>query len=146
MRVFAQPVIEELGLELWDIAFEKTGGQYTLIIYIDSENGVTIEDCENVSRAIDPLLDQYDPIAQSYTFSVSSAGLERPLTRPEHFEKFIGSTVSLSLYRAVSGSKKFEGILISHGDENTVIESDGQTQSFENANIASARLVYTGGF
>jgi len=146
VRVFAQPVIEELGLELWDITFEKVGDHYSLVIYIDHENGIKIEDCEAVSRAIDPLLDEYDPIPQSYTFSVSSAGLERTLTQPEHFEKFIGSMVAVSLYRAENGAKKFEGTLGARCSEYIEIDADGQTLRFDNANVASVRLVYTGGF
>lgn len=146
VRAFAQPVIEELGLTLWDIVFEKNGGQYALVIYIDSPDGVKIEDCEAVSRAVDPLLDRYDPIAQAYTFSVSSAGLERALTRPEHFAQFIGNTVCVSLYRAENGAKKHEGILRSYDAQFTEIEIDGQSFRFENTNVASVRLVYTGGF
>ena len=146
VRVFAQPEIEALGLELWDIAFEKVGTQYSLVIYIDSPSGVKIEDCEAVSRAVDPLLDRYDPIEQSYTFSVSSAGLERQLTRQEHFEKYIGARVAVSLYKGINGAKKYEGTLLSRSDETLSIESDGRTLLFDNANVASVRLVYTGEF
>ena len=146
VREFARPVVEGLGLELWDVAFEKVGGQYSLIIYIDSENGVKIEDCEAVSRAVDPLLDRYDPIEQSYTFSVSSAGLERALTRQEHFDKFTGSTVAVSLFRAENGQKKHEGTLRERTGEYLEIESDGLILRFDNANVAAVRLVYTGEF
>lgn len=89
IREFAEPVVRELGYELWDVAFEKVGSLYELTVYIDAEKGIGIEDCEKVSRALDPLLDRYDPIPQAYTFYVSSAGLERTLTLPEHFEKFM---------------------------------------------------------
>lgn len=146
VRAFAQPVIEDLGLTLWDIVFEKTGGQYSLVLYIDAPDGVKIENCEAVSRAVDPLLDRYDPIPQAYTFSVSSAGLERALTRPEHFAQFIGSCVCVSLYRAENGAKKFEGTLCARSMEFTEIETGGQTLRFDNTNVASVRLVYTGGF
>lgn len=147
VRAFAQPEVEALGLELWDVVFEKVGTQYALVLYIDSPGGVTIDDCEAVSRAVDPLLDRYDPIEQSYTFSVSSAGLERALTRPEHFEKFIGSTVAVSLYRAVGGVKKLEGELLSRTDDFIEIAADGgEPLRIDNADVASVRLVYTGGF
>ncbi len=146
VRAFAQPVIEGLGLTLWDIVFEKNGGQYSLVIYIDSPDGVKIENCEAVSRAVDPLLDRYDPIPQAYTFSVSSAGLERTLTRPEHFAQFIGSTVCVSLYRPENGAKKHEGILRTHNAQFTEVEAEGQLYHFDNTNVASVRLVYTGGF
>ncbi len=146
VRVFAQPEIEALGFELWDITFEKVGTLYQLVIYIDAPDGIRIEDCEAVSRAIDPLLDRYDPIEQSYTFSVSSAGLERALTKPEHFRRFLGSTVSISLYKAFEGAKRLEGKLLSRTDDATELETDGKTISIKNADIASVRLVYTGGF
>ena len=146
VREFAQPVIEGLGLELWDVVFEKVGGQHSLVIFIDSVNGIKIEDCEAVSRAIDPLLDEYDPIPQSYTFSVSSAGLERTLSRQEHFDKFIGTTVSVSLFRGENGSKKYEGILRERTEEYLEIESENVILRFDNKNVAAVRLVYTGGF
>ncbi len=146
VRAFAQPEVEALGFELWDITFEKVGTVYQLVIYIDSPNGIKIEDCEAVSRAVDPLLDRYDPIEQSYTFSVSSAGLERALTKPAHFERFMGSLVSVSLYKAFEGSKRLEGRLVSRSDESTDLEIEGKTVTLANSDISSVRLVYTGGF
>lgn len=146
VRAFAQPQVEALGFELWDITFEKVGTLYQLVIYIDSPDGIKIEDCEAVSRAVDSLLDRYDPIEQSYTFSVSSAGLERALTKPAHFERFLGSVVAVSLYRAFEGAKHLEGKLLSRSDECTELEIGGKTVQLTNADIASVHLVYTGGF
>lgn len=83
-----KPIIERLGLSLWDVRFVKEGAEYYLRVFIDSENGITIEDCENVSRAIDEPLDIADPISQSYCLEVSSPGVERELRTDEHFAAF----------------------------------------------------------
>ena len=88
----AAPVAEQLGLSIWDIRFQKEGVSWYLRIYIDKEGGVGITDCENFSRAVDGPLDEADPIEQSYYLEVSSPGVERQLTRDEHFKKYIGST------------------------------------------------------
>ena len=84
VRAFSQPVVEGLGCTLWDVEYVREGGEWFLRLYIDKEGGVGIDDCEAVSRAVDPILDQEDPVPGRYHFEVSSAGLERPLRRPEH--------------------------------------------------------------
>lgn len=107
-----RPVIEQLGLSLWDVRFVKEGAQYYLRIFIDSENGITIEDCEKVSRAVDLPLDEADPISQSYCLEVCSPGIERELKRDEHFQAFLGSPVMVKMIRPVEGlGKEFSGIL-----------------------------------
>ncbi len=106
----AKPVIEELGLKLWDVEFKKEGSEYFLRIYIDRDEGVWINDCEEVSRRLDPLLDELDPIEQSYNFEVSSAGLVRELKKDEHILKFVGHEVSVSLFKPdenIGKMKKF---------------------------------------
>lgn len=143
IRSFAEPVVRELGYELWDVVFEKVGSLYELTVYIDSDDGIGIEDCEKVSRALDPLLDRYDPISQAYTFYVSSAGLERTLSLPEHFEKFMGHQVEVKLFRAVSGAKQHTGVLCAYENGRVTIEN-GEEKTFEPADISSVRLVYTG--
>ena len=95
----AAPVAEQLGLSIWDIRFQKEGVSWYLRIYIDKEGGVGITDCENFSRAVDGPLDDADPIEQSYYLEVSSPGVERQLTRDEHFKKYIGSPVMVRLIR-----------------------------------------------
>lgn len=107
----AAPIAEELGLELWDIRFEKEGANWYLRIFIDKEGGVGIEDCENMSRAIDEPLDEADPIEQSYCLEVSSPGIERELTREEHFRAYTGQKVMLRLIRPKDGVREFKGIL-----------------------------------
>lgn len=143
IRSFAEPVVRELGYELWDVVFEKVGSLYELTVYIDSDDGIGIEDCEKVSRALDPLLDRYDPISQAYTFYVSSAGLERTLSLPEHFEKFMGHQVEVKLFRAVNGAKQHTGVLCAYENGRVTIEN-GEEKTFEPADISSVRLVYTG--
>lgn len=107
-----RPIIEQLGLSLWDVRFVKEGAQYYLRIFIDSENGITIEDCEKVSRAVDLPLDEADPISQSYCLEVCSPGIERELKRDEHFQAFLGSPVMVKMIRPVEGlGKEFSGIL-----------------------------------
>ena len=111
VRALAAPIAEELGVELWDIRFVKEGTDWFLRIIIDKEGGVDINDCENMSRAIDGPLDEADPIDQSYCLEVSSPGLERDLTRPEHFEKCKGMAIKVKLIRPLEGQREFSGIL-----------------------------------
>lgn len=112
----AQPIIEKLDLILWDVRFVKEGANWFLRIFIDSENGVTIEDCEAVSRAIDEPLDELDPIDQNYCLEVCSPGLERELARPEHFERFLGEEVMVKMIRPLDPvGKEFLAKLIKSG-------------------------------
>ena len=121
----ARPVCEEMGLILWDVTFEKEGPDWILRILIDKDNeGVFIDECVNVSRAVDPLLDEADPIKQSYNFEVSSAGLGRKLTRPFHFEKKMGQVVLARLIRAVDGVKEVKGTLKAYNDGVITIEKE----------------------
>ncbi len=142
IRSFAEPVVQELGYSLWDVVFEKVGSLYELTVYIDAENGVGIDDCEKVSRALDPLLDRYDPIPQAYTFYVSSMGLEPVLTRPEHFARFLGRQVEVKLYHAVDGAKQHTGVLRGYDEGRVTIESDRE-KTFEPADISAVRVVCT---
>ena len=99
----AQPVVEEKGCELWDVEYVREGSERFLRIYLDKEGGVDINDCEAVSRAMDPILDEADPIPESYHFEVCSAGLERALKRPGDFARFMGSPITVKLYRPRNG-------------------------------------------
>ncbi len=132
----ASPVVEELGLELWDIEYVLEAGNRYLRVYIDSPEGVDIEQCKAVSCALDPILDEEDPIDDSYIFEVSSAGAERSLKRPTDFERFIGSKVEIKLYSAVDGSKLWVGPL--EGYDNGVVLACGKR--FESKQVASVRL------
>lgn len=136
----ARPIVEENGCELWDVEYVSEGGQWYLRVYIDKEDGVSINDCEAVSRAIDPVLDEKDPIASSYTFEVSSAGLDRALKRPEHFSRFMGEQVEVKLYKPINGVKLFTGALSAYNDGNVTIECDGAPQTFTKQQVAVVRV------
>ncbi len=137
VTTLARPVVESLGLELWDVSFGNEGGRQVLRIVIDRQDGVSIEDCEAVSNALDPVLDEADPIAQSYVLQVSSAGLDRELKRDSDFARFMGSRVSVKLYVQLFGAREHIGVL-SAFDENS-IELDG-TKAFPRKQAAQVRL------
>jgi len=141
-RVFdlALPLAAEQGIGIWDVTYTKEAGEWYLRVYIDKPDGVGIDDCERFSRAFDPLLDAADPIEGSYTFEVSSAGAERELKRPEHFERFLGSNVEVRLYKASDGSKTWPGKLTGCGDGTVTIESAGTVRTFEKSAIAQVRV------
>lgn len=107
----ATPVVEQAGCSLWDVEYVKEAGEWFLRVYIDKEGGVSIDDCEAVSRPLSDLLDEADPIEGSYTLEVGSAGAERALKRPSDFQQFLGSPVLVKLYRAREGRKEFAGYL-----------------------------------
>ena len=138
----AEPLAEELGLELWDVEYVREAGTNYLRVYIDRPGeGVFISDCEAMSKALDPALDEADPIPDSYTFEVSSAGAERPLKKPEHFARFMGSRVEIRLYKPREGKKVLQGTL--NGYENgdvTVLFGDETVKLMKNE-VAGVRLV-----
>ncbi len=136
----AQPLVENLGCELWDVEYVSEGGQWFLRIYIDKSEGVSIDDCEAVSRAIDPILDEVDPIATSYTFEVSSAGLDRALKKPEHFKRFLGELVEVKLFKPLNGAKTFTGELTEYKDGNVTISVGDKSLSFTKAQVAVVRV------
>lgn len=110
----AEPLAKELGLEIWDVRFEKEGADWFLRIFIDKEGGVSIDDCVDMSHAIDKPLDEADPIEQSYCLEVCSPGVERELKRDEHFLKFIGEPVMVKLIRPLENKREYNGILESY--------------------------------
>lgn len=140
VRAFSQPVVEGLGCTLWDVEYVREGGEWFLRLYIDKEGGVGIDDCEAVSRAVDPILDQEDPVPGRYHFEVSSAGLERPLRRPEHLAWSLGKTVAVRLYRPRDGAKEFTGVLRGYADGKIVLETRTGETAFEKDEIALVRL------
>lgn len=137
---FAQPLVEANGCSLWDVEYVREGGEWFLRLYIDKEGGVDIDDCEAVSRAVDPVLDEKDPIPESYRFEVCSAGLERQLKRPSDFERYIGAAVLVKLYRPRDGRKEFAGTLCAYDAGDVTVEVDGKTLTFEKAEVALVRL------
>ena len=140
VRRLAEPVVEAHGCGLWDVEYVREAGEWYLRVFIDSEAGVTIDQCEAISRALDPILDEKDPIPDSYIFEVSSAGLERSLKRPSDFERYIGALVEVRLYKAKYGKKEHIGRLSGFDDGDVVITSGGETFEFEKNEVANVRL------
>lgn len=139
----AQPVAEEQNCEIWDVEYVKEAGSRYLRVYIDKADGVSIQDCENFSRALDPILDEADPIPESYIFEVSSAGAERQLKRPGDFARFLGAEVEVRLYQPRDGSKTFVGTLAAYEDGNVTITTGGEQRIFEKSTVAQVRLHMT---
>ena len=137
---FAEPLVKACGCSLWDVEYLREGGEWFLRLYLDKEGGVDIDDCEAVSRAVDPVLDEKDPIPESYRFEVCSAGLERVLKRPSDFERFLGEPVLVKLYRPKDGRKEFPGVLKGYKDGDVTISAGGQEITFEKAEVALVRL------
>ena len=140
VTAFAKPIVEEKGCTLWDVEYVREGSERFLRVYIDKEGGVNIDDCEAIARAMDPILDEKDPIAESYHFEVCSAGLERALKRPGDFERFMGSPVMIKLYRPRNGLKEIPGILRGYEDGRVTVEAGKETITFEKSEVALVRL------
>lgn len=136
----AQPVVEGFGLTLWDVEYVREGADWFLRLYIDKDGAVDISDCEKVSRAMDPILDEADPIPDSYNFEVCSAGCERTLKRPGDFQQFMGCQVLLKLYRPREGSKEFVGTLKGYEDGTVTLEIGQKTMEFTPQETALVRL------
>ena len=136
----AQPVVEAHGCQLWDVEYVREGDQRFLRLYLDKEGGVDITDCEAISRAVDPLLDEADPLAESYHFEVCSAGLERALKRPSDFERFMGSAITVKLYRPRNGLKEIPCVLTGYEDGKVTVEAGKETITFEKSQVALVRL------
>ncbi len=137
---FAEPVVQAHGCTLWDVEYVREGGEWFLRLYIDKDGGVDISDCEAISRAVDPILDEKDPVPDSYNFEVCSAGLERQLKRPSDFAQFMGSPVLVKLFRPVNGAKEFVGTLTGYEDGAVTIEAAGATHTFQKNEVAQVRL------
>ena len=136
VAALAVPIVERAGCALWDVEYVKEAGEWFLRVYIDREGGVDMDCCEAVSRPLSDALDEADPIQGSYTFEVSSAGLDRALKKPEHFARCMGQKVDLRLYRPVDGGKARTGILTDY--EDGAVSVDGVR--FEKNDVAQVRL------
>ncbi len=136
----ARPVVEEEGCTLWDVEYVREAGSWYLRVFIDKEGGVDIMDCERISRRLDPILDEADPIPDSYTFEVGSAGIERELKRPSDFEQFMGHEVELRLYQPVEGSKVFVGELSGYENGDVSINAAGSCMRFMKSQVAFVKL------
>ncbi len=139
VEALARPVVEEEGCKLWSVEYIKEAGTWYLRIFIDKDGGVGIADCEAISRRLDPILDEADPIPESYVFEVGSAGAERELKRPSDFEQFIGSDVEVNLYQPYEGRKTLVGTLEEYNDGNITVSG----VELKKEQIAQVRLHVT---
>ena len=132
--------VEAEGVRLWDVRFLKEGASWYLRVFIDKPEGISIDDCTNVSHAIDPIIDEADPIDVSYYLEVCSPGIERELTRSRHCEESLGKQVRLKLYRAYDGKKEITGTLEDVTEENVTLVTEGNALTVERKNISKANL------
>lgn len=149
VRELAQPLADEFGYILWDVEYVREGADMILRITIDTDEecGINIDDCEKMHRAIDPILDEADPIEEAYMLSVSSPGVERVLTRPEHFERMAGEDVILKFYAVVDGSKTLRGTLVGlrkseDGTDEIVVLVNGEEKAFAKKAVAKCETVF----
>ena len=142
LEELATPVCEEMGVYVYECEYKKEGGCYYLRLFIDKDGGVTIEDCENVSRVINEKLDELDPIKEEYIFEVSSPGIDRKLTRDWHFEKAIGKDVELKLFAPFEGSKILCGVLTGYDHALLSIDLGGRCVRIEKGKTSSVRLAF----
>ena len=143
VRRFAEPEAARLGLALWDVVYEKHGGYSELTLFIDRPGGAPIgtDDCEALSRAVEPLLDRYDPIEESYTLSVSSSGTERVLRTAAHYEASLGKRVEANLYKPLNGQKTITGALQSYDDRGVTLARAGEDITLAAADVAQLKTV-----
>ncbi|MEF9934617.1 MAG: ribosome maturation factor RimP [Clostridium sp.] len=137
---FTAPLVESLGYELVDIEYIKEDGEWYLRFYIDSENGIQIEDCAAVSRAVGDKLDEVDPIKESYYLEVSSPGLDRPLKKESDFIKYNGKKIKIKFYKPFMDKKFVDGILNGYTDNNIIITIDNNNIEIDKSLVASVRL------
>lgn len=142
VRALAQPLCDELGLFLWDVKFEKEGANWYLRVCIDGDGGITLDDCEALHRPLNDLLDETDPIPQSYIFEVCSPGLARKLERPEHFEVCIGDEVRIRFIRPRNGEKEIIRTLLGYADGVITVSGcvDGEKEKITLSECAFVKL------
>ena len=137
------PTADALGYTLWDVEFLKEGARRILRVTIDNEEGITIEDCEKMHRAIDPILDEIDPIEDAYDLEVSSPGIERDLRTSAHIDACIGERVEARFFAPFEGIKQIEGILIGReGEESVCIEVNGEEKKFPRNAISKLQTLF----
>lgn len=144
LAALLEPTVTQLGYELTDLEVRLGGKSGLVRVFIDKPEGIGLDDCEKVSLAISALLDVEDPLPGHYDLEVSSPGLDRKLTKIEHFQRFTGDTVKIEMRLPIDGRRRFKGTLVSVNDENIVVEVDGEQHSLALAAIHAARLVPEG--
>lgn len=136
------PIAEANGVEIYDVEYVKEGADWYLRAYIDKAEGVNIQDCENVSRALSDALDKDDFIEDAYILEVSSPGLGRTLKKDKHFEKSLGCEVELKTYKPIEKCKEFSGVLKAYDETTLTIETDGEEKVFAKSDVALIRLAF----
>lgn len=136
-----EPIVQDLGYELYDVQYGKEGKDYYLRITIDAPKGISLEDCEKVNGAIDEPLDNLNDIKESYFLEVSSPGIERVLRKDWHYERQIGNEIKVKLFKSINKKKEFVGLLKSFDEENLVLEIEGEIVTMERKNVATAKKV-----
>ena len=136
------PVADELGYMLWDVEYLKEGSRRILRVTIDNEEGITIEDCERMHRAIDPVLDEIDPIEDAYDLEVSSPGIERDLRTDAHVNACVGEEVEVRFFAPFEGQKMLKGVLLGLAGEDVLLEINGETKQLPRAVIAKMRTIF----
>lgn len=134
--------VESCGVSLWDVKFVKEGASHYLRIFIDKPEGISINDCTDVSHAVDPVIDEADPIDGSYYLEVCSPGIDRELNRPQHFEYAVGKQITVKLFKGLDGKKEFTGELKSY-DGNLVLLVDDKELTFEKGSFSKAYIFET---
>ena len=142
VREAIENTVAELGYRIWDITYSKVGADYHLEITIDSDAGINIEDCERVHRAVDPILDEIDPIEDFYYLEVSSPGIERELRTDEHIRCSIGQKVEVKLFKQIDGKKSFTGILSDYDGAAVTLDTDGKKTAVNKSEIAKITTIY----
>ena len=135
-----EPIADSFGCSIYDVEYVKEGQNYFLRIFIDKEGGVSTDDCEKVSRAVDPVLDELDPIENAYYLEISSPGLDRKLSRKEHFESALGKSIDIKLFSPIDGSKEITGILKSFDGKVISVETDSGIIEIEKQKASVVRL------
>ena len=143
LEKLATDVCERHGVYIYNTEYKKEGSEYYLRLYIDKDGGVTIEDCENVSREISPMLDDLTFIKEAYIFEVSSPGIDRALTRDWHFEKVMGEEIDIKLFAPIDGTKEISGTLTKYEDGAITVVSNDKEIIIEKGKAASVRLAFT---
>lgn len=134
-----EETVKNEGVTLWDVRFLKEGANWYLRVFIDKPEGISIDDCTAISHAIDPIIDEADPIDKSYFLEVCSPGIERELTRPWHYEAVLGEKIKVKLYKALDGKKEFTGLLKTSGDT-LIIETENGEMTFPKETVSKAYL------
>ena len=142
LEKLALDVCERHGVYIYNTEYKKEGSEYYLRLFIDKDGGVTIEDCENVSREISPLLDDLTFIKEAYIFEVSSPGIDRALTRDWHFEKVMGEEIDIKLFAPLDGRKEITGVLTSYADGIITVKENDKEITIEKSKAASVRLAF----